>query len=40
VYFLVGKWFGEKPYYRKAVLMPASALIIAIAGYWTVERLI
>ncbi|MFL5810650.1 MAG: HupE/UreJ family protein [Flavisolibacter sp.] len=39
VYFLVGKWFGEKNFYRKFIVLPVSLLIIAIAGYWTVERL-
>lgn len=38
-YFLIGKWFGEKPFYRKAVVVPASMIIILIAGYWTIERI-
>ena len=38
-YFLFGKWFGQKPYYRKAIVIPLSILITLIAGYWTVQRL-
>lgn len=38
-FFLVGKWFGQKPFYRRLVVVPASLLIILIAGYWTVERI-
>lgn len=38
-FFLVGKWFGQKPSYRRLVVVPASLLIILIAGYWTVERI-
>jgi len=38
-FFLLGKWFGEKPYYRKAIVIPMSVLIAAIACFWTVQRL-
>jgi len=38
-FFLAGKWFGQKPYYRKRVVVPISLMIILIAGYWTVERI-
>jgi hypothetical protein len=38
-FFLFGKWFGNKPYYRKAIVIPISILITIMAGYWTVERL-
>lgn len=38
-FFLVGKWFGGKNFYRRAVVIPVSLLIILIAGYWTVERI-
>ena len=37
-FFLFGKWFGEKSFYRKAIVIPMSALIAMIALYWTVER--
>ncbi len=38
-YFLIGKIFGNKPYYRKWIVMPLSILIAAIALYWAVERI-
>ena len=38
-FFLFGKWFGNKPYYRKTIVIPLSILITIMAGYWTVERL-
>ena len=38
-YFLIGKIFGNKPYYRNRVVIPLSILIAAIAAYWTVERI-
>jgi len=31
--------FGKKPWYRKFVVYPLSAIIAIIAAYWTVERL-
>ena len=39
-YFLVGKWFSEKVWYRKRVILPLSMLIAIIAAYWTFERLL
>ncbi|MEP6616108.1 MAG: HupE/UreJ family protein [Ginsengibacter sp.] len=38
-FFLLGKWFGEKPYYRKTIVIPLSILIACIAAFWTVQRL-
>lgn len=38
-YFLLGKFFGDKPYYRKYIVIPISALIFVIATYWTIERI-
>ncbi len=38
-FFLLGLPFGKKPYYRKAIVMPLSIVIAAIAAYWTVERI-
>lgn len=38
-FFLFGKWFGNKAYYRKNMVIPLSVLITIMAGYWTVERL-
>jgi hypothetical protein len=37
-YLLVGRWFGQKEWYRRRVVFPASALIAIIALYWTIER--
>ena len=39
-FFLLGKWFGEKPYYRKRIVIPLSVIIAGIAAYWTIQRLI
>lgn len=38
-YFLMAKWFGEKSYYRKYMVIPLSAIIIAVASFWTFQRL-
>lgn len=38
-FLLFGKWFGNKPYYRKFIVIPLSILITLLAGYWTIERL-
>jgi hypothetical protein len=38
-YFLLGYFFGDKPYYRKFIVIPISALILLIATYWTIERI-
>lgn len=35
---LVGYWFGTKPWYRRAIAVPASAVIAMVGGYWFVER--
>lgn len=37
-WFLVAKWFNKKPWYRKFIVNPVSALIAIIALYWTIER--
>lgn len=39
-FYLFGKWFGEKSYYRKAIVVPISIVIALVAGYWTVERVL
>jgi len=39
-FLLLGKWFGGKPFYRKAFVIPISAAIALLAGFWTVERLL
>ncbi len=38
-YVALGYWFGEKPWYRQRVIVPASAIITVVALYWVVERL-
>jgi hypothetical protein len=38
-YFLLARWFGAKPYYRKVVVIPLSVIIALVAGFWTVERI-
>lgn len=37
---LLGRWFGDKPYYRRAIVIPLSFLIALVAGVWTVQRLV
>lgn len=39
MYFLVARIFAHKHWYRKAIVIPASLLIAAVAGYWTIERI-
>jgi hypothetical protein len=38
-YFLLARYFGDKPYYRKRIVIPLSAVIATIALYWTIQRL-
>jgi hypothetical protein len=38
-YLLVGRWAGEKPWYRQRIVIPASCIIGIIACYWTYERI-
>ena len=38
-WFLLAKWFGDKPYYRKYIVIPLSVMIAIVAGYWTIQRL-
>ena len=37
-FIAVGIWFRNKPWYRKAITIPASIVIAVIASYWLVER--
>jgi hydrogenase/urease accessory protein HupE len=39
-FLLVGWYCGRRNWYRKAVVMPASALIACTAIYWTVQRVL
>ena len=38
-FLTVGLWFGERPYYRRLVVIPGSLLIAAVGLYWTWQRL-
>ncbi|SHM01706.1 HupE/UreJ family protein [Mucilaginibacter sp. OK098] len=38
-YFLLARYFGDKPYYRKYIVIPLSVIIALIATYWTIQRL-
>ncbi len=38
--FLVVGWWRKCPWYRKAIVIPASALIAATGIFWTVQRLV
>lgn len=33
-----GLWFRNKTWYRKAIVIPASAMIALVGAYWTIER--
>lgn len=37
-YFMLGVWFGRKPWYRARVAIPASLVIAAVGAYWFAER--
>jgi hypothetical protein len=37
-WFLFGKWFYKKPWYRKRIVYPISIIIAVIALYWTIDR--
>lgn len=37
-FFLVGKWFGNKPYYHKYIVTPLSLIIASIALFWVIQR--
>ena len=39
-YFLISKWFREKPWYKHKIVYPISAAIASIALYWTIIRVI
>ena len=38
-FLLVGWYYGSRHWYRRLVVVPASALIAFTAVYWTIERL-
>jgi hypothetical protein len=37
-FLAVGLWFGQRAWYRRAVVIPSSAVIAAVAGFWFMER--
>lgn len=37
-WFIIGKWFGNRAWYRQRIVIPLSVLIAVIALYWTIER--
>ncbi|MCV2882025.1 HupE/UreJ family protein [Actibacterium sp. XHP0104] len=37
-YLAVGLWFGRKPWYRAAIVVPGSAAIALVGAWWVVER--
>lgn len=39
VFLLIIIPFGNKPWYKKRIVYPLSAIIALIAGYWTVQRI-
>ena len=40
VFLLIIIPFGKKPWYKKGVVYPLSAIIALIAAYWTIERIV
>jgi hypothetical protein len=38
-FLLLGKWSGDKPWYRKFVAIPLSVIVAMVAGLWTVQRI-
>ncbi len=38
-WFLLAKWFGNKPYYRRYIVIPASVIIGIVALYWLFTRI-
>ena len=38
-YFLFGRWFSERVWYRKRIVIPISVCIALVAGFWTVQRI-
>lgn len=38
-FFLLGKWFGDKPWYGRRIVIPLSSVIAVTAAWWTIQRL-
>ncbi len=39
-FLTVGFWFGDKPWYRARVAIPASLMIAGIGAFWFIERVL
>jgi hydrogenase/urease accessory protein HupE len=39
-FLAVGVWFSNRPWYRKAIIVPASMAIAMIGLYWTWDRIV
>jgi hypothetical protein len=39
-WFLMARWFGNRPWYRKAFVIPISSVIALVAGIWTIQRIL
>ncbi len=39
-FVLVGAWFRDRSWYRRLIVVPASAVIAATGAFWTVERVL
>jgi hypothetical protein len=39
-YFILARNFGNLPNYRKIIVIPLSAVIVCIAGIWTIQRIL
>lgn len=39
-WYLIGKWFGENPWYKERVVYPLSTTTACVALYWTIERIL
>ncbi len=39
-YFLMARWFRNRPWYRKAFVIPISTVIAVVAGIWTIQRIL
>jgi hypothetical protein len=39
LWFLIGKWFSQKSWYKKRIVIPVSVLIAGISFYWMIERI-
>jgi hypothetical protein len=38
-FLLLGRWSGDKPWYRKFVAIPLSVIVAMVAGLWTIQRI-